>query len=257
MHATFVRSRFAIPFLLVALILGGAVVASIARAHSPAQVALTISFEDEYYNVTTSNPERTVFYEENVIVSNPAAEVACDPPSGELFPRGATLVTCTATLGDQTAEGSFYVLVTSSSGTETDIEVYTIGQNPEEIFQAASFTYNVEVRNNGSIRADRVIVSGSLPPQVELISAGNRCDTTNLPTITCTLLEVRPAMPQALPIDVKVKPGVTGAIFFTMTATIAEGPDDVFAANNSFTRRTDVRVIGFGDNTLYLPLLRR
>jgi hypothetical protein len=257
MHATFVRSRFAIPFLLVALILGGAIVVSIARAQAPTQVGLTISFEDEYYNVTTSNPERTVFYEDNIIVSNPAAAVVCDPPSGELFPRGATLVNCTATLGEQTAEGSFYVLVTSSSGTETDIEIYTIGQNPEEIFQAASFTYSVEVRNNGAIRADRVIVSGNLPPQVELISAGNRCDTTNLPTITCTLLEVRPAMPQALPIDVKVKPGVTGAIFFTMTAEIAEGPDDVFTANNSFTRRTDVRVLGFGGNALYLPLLRR
>ncbi len=243
--------------LLIAILFSSVLFASAGRAQTPAQAAPTISFKDAYFPVSSINQETPVFYESNIIVSPATAELECDPSSGAVFSRGATLVTCTATLGDQTAEGSFYVLVSSSSGDDTDIEIYTIAVLPEEVYQAASFTYNVELRNNGSRRATGIVVSGTLPPQVDFVRADSRCDTEDLPAISCVVPVLLVSQAWAVPIDVKVKSGVTGAIFLTMSAEITAEGEDLFADNNSFTRRVDVRVLGFGNNTVYLPMLRR
>lgn len=257
MNAQTLRSPLCIFSLIIVIALSGVLLAPLTRAQTTDQAELTIRFEEPYYAVRTINQETSVDYGKNVFVSDEAAELVCDPPPGSVFPRGVTQVTCTATLDDQTAEGSFYVLVSSSSGTETDIEIYTIAQLPEEVFQAAQFSYNIELRNNGLSRATGVIVSGTLPPQLDLIRADRNCDTSDLPIISCTIPELLAGRPQAIPLDVKVKPGIRGSFLFTMAAEITGGQEDLFADNNSFTRRTDVRELAFASNTVYLPLLGR
>lgn len=257
MNPRMLRSLLPALCLLITIGLAGLLSTSATSAQAPAQAELTIGFEFEYFPSTTNNQETSVEFDDTIIVSNSEAEVECDPPSGSLFPRGATLVTCTATLGEQTATGSFYVLVVSNAGEDTDIEMYTIAQIPGEIVEASNFTYNVELRNNGNRRATGVIVSGRLPQQVDLVRAGNNCDTSKLPMISCVIPELLPGAPRAFALDVKVKPGFTGAMFLTMSAEITGEGEDIFATNDSFTRRTDVLQLGFAGNVVYLPMLRR
>jgi uncharacterized repeat protein (TIGR01451 family) len=258
MHAQPFRSMLFALSLIAAILFSGAALTAATRAQTPAQAELTIEFELAYYPWTSNSQESRIFYSENILVSDPEAEVACDPPSGALFTRGATRVTCTATLGEQTATNSFYILFFAGGDSqETDIEIYLIDQIPGVVYESSTFTYNVELRNNGDRRATGIVVSGTLPPQVDLIRASSNCDATQKPVISCVVPELLPGIPRSVALDVKVKSGFIGLMSLTMTAEITGEGEDIFADNNSYTRRTDVLRLGLAGNTVYVPLLRR
>jgi hypothetical protein len=254
-------------FCLFALAaLGLSVLAPVLRA----QAALSIRFEEQYYAVSTSAQETRVFFASNIIVSNSAAEVTCDFESGDFFPRGGTEVTCTATLGNQQATGSFVILVSGNTGSDTDAQLFLISQTPAVVRTNSTILYNVEVRVNGLRRADEVIVRGTVPADLELIRSDIRCDVTNLPDMICSLPDVRPGFPVAFVQEMRPKAGFTGTVTFTMEASLGGDAEDLFPANNSFTMTTDVlpalatptpiptpAPAPRPDNTIFLPMLRR
>lgn len=226
-----------------------------------AQGPLSLSFASPYYIVNTSNEQtRNVPYmrDGQVIVSPANAEVECTPAVGEMFPRGATRVECTATLGAQRKTSSFHVLV--AKGDDTDIELGPITQDPSPVEPAGFVTYNVEYRPIVPTTANIVEISTTLPAQVTFYRKSSpNCDTSRLPLITCRIFSIRE--PGSFQITVQTKPPFQGTYALTWSLKMASNDSgytqrDLFAGNNTASITTEVRVAQ-APNKVYVPLLNK
>jgi len=226
-----------------------------------AQAPLSLSFDTPYFVVNTSNEQTRANYEPNIVVAPSSADVSCDPPLGTMFRRGATEVTCTATLGNQTRTGSFHVMV--AKGDDTDVELGPITQDPSPVEPAGFVTYNVEYRTTVPTTARRVEISTTLPRQLRLDPNARQepnCDTRSAPTITCVFFSVREA--DSFQLTVQAVPPFTGDIPLTWSLRLLPDPGttttqrDLFAGNNVATVTTEVRAAQV-PNRVYIPLLRK
>jgi len=92
-------------------------------------------------------------------------------------------------------------------------------------------TFSIHVANNGASTAYNVVVTDTLPSGVTYHSFEDsedwNCDTSSLPTITCTLIDTNLTNGESYDLDIKVKtPPVHGQITNTATATTTSSESD-------------------------------
>lgn len=231
--------------------------AGIARPGSavPAQVPLTITVP-KFIIIGTGNPEGSVVnYLPDIQVSDSGAKLSCDPDTGA-FARGGHKVTCTATRGDETATASFYLLV--SFNDDTDVSADEIKQIPENPIRPASMVfYNVEVRNNGTLTARQPLLTGTVPEGIELLlSPSDICKQGAGRALTCTLPPLGAGKANIVPLTAQVQPGFLGSFQLRLTAGLGDGQRDLEESLNTLTRTTAVVDLGFGENAVFIPLVR-
>jgi hypothetical protein len=195
---------------------------------------------------------------DDVVPSDPTASVSCDSASGAFFPRGETVVTCTATLGSQTARGIFSVLV--AYGTDIDAQML-LDQTPASgVPASATLSYALIVQNNGPLPASQAIIDITLPAQVDLLQyATDRCTyTAKTRKMRCSINNTSIGEPyrQAVDVKVRIRKGTTGSFKLSATLSLGQGQRDMKAANNSTTITTVVRELSFGPNSLALPQIQ-
>lgn len=271
MNGATMKSRLLTLSIIAAALLGiaaGATHTAAQTANTPVLSALTLSVPADLPPYTSSSSTGTaVFYDtdtpsdpsDDVVPSDPAATVSCDWPSRSDFPRGATLVTCTATLGDERAEGSFYVLV--GYGDDIDIEAM-ITQTPDAASPAGEVTYIFSALNAyGPVNAREVLFESTLPPQVTLLQYDTgRCqynDTERLLTCRQTEVGIGSINRKSVEIKVQVKEGVSGNFPISVTVSLGQGQRDLKELGNTASRMTQIREISFGPNALFLPLIKK
>lgn len=216
---------------------------------------LTITVPQFIVFGTGSADGRVVNYLPNVQVSDPNAELACLPGTG-LFPRGGHKITCTATLGDTKATESFFILV--AFGDDTDVSMRAVTQAPENPVKPASVvSYNFELRNNGSISARRVIVSGAIPESLELQTFDQgRCTVSATRELSCTIFNLGSGKGDIVSFSGQIKPGASGSFQTRMSVSLGDDQRDLEPTLNSITTTTAILDPGFGENALFLPLTR-
>lgn len=237
---------------LIAIALILALCAGILASQAQAQGPVSITVFEENYAVQSINNPATVDYTPNIEVTPANAELECTPPSGSQFPRGATLVTCTATLGNATDTASFYVLV--ANGDDTDADLFAITQNPIPAIPSGIVTYAVEVRVNVGMAAREVVLTGTIPAQLIIQTVDNDCNVSQT-TITCTATTLQQGLPRAFQVVAQVRPGFQGSFTFPWSLTLGDGQFDLRANNNSRAITTQVRP-SQAPNKIYIPLLR-
>lgn len=246
----------------LALFIGAALIVGALFAPRPAsrtlaQEPLTVTAVSRFLVFGTSNPTNgLVNYSSNVVVSDPAATLSCDPGNG-VFPRGGHKITCTATRGAETATMSFYALV--AYGDDTDVSLDKIEQLPENPIKLASTViYQVEVRNNGLLTARRPIVTGTVPEGVTLLLIpGDRCSVDAARALTCTLQPLGASKGDIVQLAGQVQPGFVGNYQLALSVRLGDNQRDLEESLNAFTKTTVVQDPGFGENAVFIPLVRR
>lgn len=230
-----------------------ALCAVLLASQAQAQGSVSITVFEENYAVQSINNPATVDYTPNIEVTPANAELECTPPSGSQFPRGATLVTCTATLGSATDTASFYVLV--ANGDDTDVDLFAITQNPSPAIPSGIVTYTIEVRTNVGRAAREVVVTGTIPAQLIIQTVDNDCNVSQA-TITCTTTALQQGLPRGFQVTAQIRPGFQGGFTFPWALTLGDGQFDLRANNNSRTATTQVQP-SQAPNKIYIPLIRR
>lgn len=123
---------------------------------------------------------------------------------------------------------------------DTDLSL-TKTDSPDPVVSGNNLTYTITVQNLGTMPATNVVVTDTLPKDVDFVSAtGGTCtDTGN--TVTCQLGQVNAGTSAIVTIVVKAKK--TGTISNTATVT---SPEDIVLGNNSATATTTVLSKGQG-----------
>jgi uncharacterized repeat protein (TIGR01451 family) len=209
-----------------------------------------------FITVTTTGSSAPVSYLAQVSASDPSAGLGCVPGEGS-FPRGATEVLCTATLGEETATARFFVLV--ANGDDTDVSLSGITHTPENPVRPSSeLSYLIELRNNGLNTARQVLVSGTLPEAIEVTSYNTaRCTLTPERLFACTIFGLNPGKGDVLALGARVRPGVTGNFQLQLAVSLSDGQVDLEPSLNSYTKTTVIEDPGFGPNAIYIPLVRQ
>jgi hypothetical protein len=247
------------------LLLGALLAPRLGAAPAPgssAQQALSITVPRFLVFGTGSPAGRVVDYLPSVELSDPAADLECDPPPG-FFERGGHTVTCTATAGAASASATFYVLVAFDD--DTDVSVDSVRQVDEAgravenpLRPAALVEYQVEVRNNGLLTARQPIVTATIPESIELrLPPGGRCKLGAARLLTCTLLPIAGGKATIVQIPAQVRQGFLGSFTFRAAVSLGDGQRDLEASLNSGSRTTIVQDPGFGENALFIPLVRK
>lgn len=249
---------FALSVLTLLLIFCAAVVVRAGTAPSspatePANLTITVSPFIVYG--TGSADGRVVNYLPEVKVSDPNANLECLPGTG-FFPRGGHKITCTATLGGAQVTESFFILV--AFGDDTDVSMRAATQVPENPVKPASVVnYSFELRNNGALAARRVIVSANIPEALELQTFDQgRCTVSAPSELTCTIFNLGSGKGDIISFGGQIKPGVLSSFQTRMTVSLGDGQLDLEPTLNSITITTAVKDPGFGENALFLPVLR-
>jgi hypothetical protein len=227
----------------------------VAGAHASAadpQQALTITVPP-FIVFGTGNPEgRIVNYLPNIQVSDEAAELECTPGTGQ-FARGSHKISCVATLGETRATAEFFILVAYSD--DTDVSVSAITQSQTNPLLPASFVeYGIEVRNNGSNSARRVIVSGVVPETLQGLGLDRRCTLSEARELTCTIFGLSGGKADIILLRAQLRPGFQGTFQTTMAVSLGDGQRDLEPTLNVRTITTAVEDPGFGENTVFVPL---
>ena len=123
---------------------------------------------------------------------------------------------------------------------DTDLSL-TKTDSPDPVVSGNNLTYTITVQNLGTMPATNVVVTDTLPKDVDFVSAtGGTCtDTGN--TVTCQLGQVNAGTSAIVTIVVKAKK--TGTISNTARVT---SPEDIVLGNNSATATTTVLSKGQG-----------
>jgi uncharacterized repeat protein (TIGR01451 family) len=124
----------------------------------------------------------------------------------------------------------------------TDL-VLTKSDNPDPVVKGSNLTYTIQVQNTGTNDASNVVVTDTLPGQVDFVSATpsqGSCDRAGS-TVTCTLGQVNAGTTAT--VTIVIRPKKTGTI--SNTAVVAS-PQDTNAANNQDTENTVVNNPGQG-----------
>jgi len=115
----------------------------------------------------------------------------------------------------------------------------------DPVVSGNSFTYTITVANGGPNNALGVVVTDTLPAEVDFVSAtsslGTGCDQKGK-TVTCTLGQVNAGVTATVTIAVTAKKDGT----VSNTATVAS-PDDTNGANNTDTETTVISKKGPGN----------
>src|SRR5207302_159205 len=97
---------------------------------------------------------------------DPAVTVSCSPPSGSLFPLGATAVTCTATdAAGNTATNSFMVTVQDTTPPTITVPTDMTAEATSAAGASVSFTASATDLVDGTVSVTSSPASGSLFPQ--------------------------------------------------------------------------------------------
>lgn len=173
-----------------------------------------------------------------------AVTVVCVPPSGTIFTRGSTNVSCVATdSANLTAACAFKVSVLStdlsiSNTAATDLKVQVGGQ--------ALLTYTIRVANSGPGIANAVLLSDPLPGGLQFVSANISQGTCSAPavgapgTVRCSVGTLQSGGSATATIVTKVRSGIIGIATVTNTATVTAGTYDPNSANNTAPAKTRV-----------------
>lgn len=115
----------------------------------------------------------------------------------------------------------------------------TKSDSPDPVVAGNNLTYTIRVENPGANPATNVVVTDTLPPGVDFVSAtGGNCQRAGN-TVTCDLGQVNAGTTAIVTIVVKTKKEGT----LSNTATVAS-PEDIVLGNNSATATTTVTKAG-------------
>jgi uncharacterized repeat protein (TIGR01451 family) len=130
---------------------------------------------------------------------------------------------------------------TGGAGASGHDLVLTKSDSPDPVTQGGNLTYTIQVQNNAA-PATGVVVTDTLPSQVDFVSATpSQCDRTGS-TVTCNLGNM--AAGATATVTIVIQPKKTGTI--SNTAVVVSTPPDTNAANNQDTESTTVVSKGQG-----------
>jgi hypothetical protein len=252
------------PLLLVALCIlffaGELVRPSSSRAAVAQQVDTvppTLRVVDIF--VKTTNPQgANIDYRSEIQVTDETdttPSLSCDPTWGSRFPLGKTVVTCVATddAGNRT-EASFRVLVARND--ETDVAIRQIFLDPSVPEAGRLTTFIFDVANSDLATARTVQLTINLPPEVFFIKAPENCNTSALPTITCTLSNIDARQSRSVPIQVDLYPDAIGTMVISSSIALGDNQTDLDSANNSLSRSTPIAPpFDYGNTIQFLPMV--
>ncbi|WP_158002441.1 HYR domain-containing protein [Methyloterricola oryzae] len=166
--------------------------------------------------------------------------VSCKPASGNLFPVGDTLVSCSASdLSGNVTTGSFTVRVNPPVTTlpTADLAVsVTESTGKREARLNRNFTYTFTVRNAGPGVSQTTTFTDTLPSSLRIVSVAPSVGTCTAPinsnggTVNCNLGNLNSG--QAPTVRITVTP-LVGSGTIPNTGSAATGSNDPNAANNS------------------------
>ncbi|MFQ5343513.1 MAG: hypothetical protein ACE5F6_18395, partial [Anaerolineae bacterium] len=133
---------------------------------------------------------------------------------------------------------------------EIDLELLKTA-TPDPAVPGEPLTYEITVNNNGTGRATDVVVTDTLPSEVQYIVDTAGCDTTNLPVLACALGDMVGGTSKSFEIKVDVNSNAmaTGALTITNTAVVDSLTPDRNLENNTVSLVTllqdsaDLRVV--------------
>jgi uncharacterized repeat protein (TIGR01451 family) len=129
----------------------------------------------------------------------------------------------------------------------TDADLSVIKTAPPEVTLGDTFTYNLQVQNNGPANASAATLVDTLPAAIEFVSASPGCSQAG-GVVTCDLGSLAPGASLSLEIAVRA----TSLTLVANTAVVSTGSPDPNNGNNASTAMTQVLPV-----KLYLPVLRR
>ncbi len=123
------------------------------------------------------------------------------------------------------------------------LSIQATSDAPDPAFVGGTLTYTFTVSNSGSLPANNVVVTDTLPAGVALVSASAaQGSCSGLATVTCALGTVNGFT--GLTVTIAVSPTATGTL--NNTATVTTSSFDPLAADNSATSVTLVGLPGAG-----------
>jgi len=113
---------------------------------------------------------------------------------------------------------------------------------PDPVAAGATLTYTLTAFNDGPHIALDVVVMDTLPMQVTYVSDTGGCDTTGLPTLSCSVGDIPSGGSQSFAIDVLVPADLAfnGVTVITNTASVSGVADDPDLTNNSASEDTAI-----------------
>jgi uncharacterized repeat protein (TIGR01451 family) len=147
----------------------------------------------------------------------------------------------------------FFELEVAPVVNDVDLEIEK-SDTPDPVVAGEQLTYTLEARNAGPDIALDVVITDTLPSAVDYVSDDGGCDTTALPTLTCSLGNLVNGASRTIHVTVKVKPDAVfnGTTILTNTADISGVGNESDATDNHVTEQTqvvavaDVAILSFG-----------
>jgi uncharacterized repeat protein (TIGR01451 family) len=147
----------------------------------------------------------------------------------------------------------FFELEVAPVVNDVDLEIEK-SDSPDPVVAGEQLTYTLEARNAGPDIALDVVITDTLPSAVDYVSDDGGCDTTALPTLTCSLGNLVNGASRTIHVTVKVKPDAVfnGTTILTNTADISGVGNESDAIDNHVTEQTqvvavaDVAILSFG-----------
>jgi uncharacterized repeat protein (TIGR01451 family)/CSLREA domain-containing protein len=182
------------------------------------------------------------------------------------IPAGTSVfVTVTVLVQPSLANGSFLTNTATVSGADVDpnsqnnstsIDTEVIRQTdlivtktdtPDPVTVGSELAYRLVVSNTGPSHASGVVLSDSLPAQVQFVSvsppSANCSVATGTSTVTCAIGVLSSG--QSVTVDIVVRPTVAGLV--SNTATVSGNETESNSENNSSTAQTTVDTVAAFD----------
>ena len=128
---------------------------------------------------------------------------------------------------------------------QADLEI-TKTDSPDPVAAGEQLTYTIQVDNHGPESALDVVVTDTLPSEVDYVSDTGGCDTSALPELTCPLGDVANGGTASFDIVVDVPADLAsggGPITISNSASVTGLADDADQTNNSTTEDTTVNAV--------------
>jgi uncharacterized repeat protein (TIGR01451 family) len=135
----------------------------------------------------------------------------------------------------ETCRGARIVRITAISPIEADLSIH-ITDSPDPVRRVGELTYRLRISNHGRLDATGVIVTDSLPENVNFVSASSGCSPSGR-TVTCNIGNMRRG--ETAVRLIRVRPTAPGVL--RNTATVTANETDPRPGNNTATTVTTVR----------------